>query len=104
MLCGLVLLAGLGPAAIVAKPAEYRSAGVPLVGYVAYNGSKPGKLPVVLVFHDWDGVNSYEQMRCRQLASLGYLAFAPDIYGRGAKTQTVPDRMKLVDKYEGDVA
>jgi dienelactone hydrolase len=50
-------------------------------GYVAYDASKKGKRPVVFVVHEWWGVGQYAQTRAKQLAGLGYLAFAVDMYG-----------------------
>lgn len=38
---------------------------------------------LVLVIHDWDGLTDYEVQRAEMLASLGYDAFAVDLYGKG---------------------
>ena len=43
----------------------------------------PGKRPGVLVVHEWYGLNDYVKSRARQLAKLGYVAFAVDMYGKG---------------------
>ena len=42
-----------------------------------------GKLPGVLVVHEWWGLNDYVKGRAVQLANLGYVAFALDMYGAG---------------------
>jgi dienelactone hydrolase len=52
-----------------------------MTGYVAYDSSSNAKRPIVLVVHEWWGLNDYAKMRARELAELGYLAFAVDIYG-----------------------
>ena len=43
-------------------------------------------------------------MRCRQLAQLGYVAFAPDIFGVGAKVDTIPERQAETQKFYDDPA
>lgn len=59
-------------------------------GYVVYDQSSDKKRPAVLVVHEWWGLNDYSKMRARDLAKLGYVAFAIDIYGNG-KTADNPD-------------
>jgi dienelactone hydrolase len=44
----------------------------------------------VLVVHEWWGLNDYAKRRAEQLAQLGYVAFAADVYGDGFNT-TSPD-------------
>lgn len=51
--------------------------------YVVYKDSGDGKLPVVLVIPEWWGLNDYAKSRAKQLADLGYLAMAVDVYGGG---------------------
>ena len=68
---------------------EYRHGDVLLMGYLAYDDSFSGKRPGVLVVHEWWGLNDYAKMRAEQLARLGYVAFALDMYG-GGKTTTDP--------------
>jgi len=42
---------------------------------------------LVLVIHDWDGLTDYEIRRADMLASLGYEAFAVDLYGAGNRPE-----------------
>lgn len=58
--------------------------------YMAFDESFDEKRPVVLVIHEWWGLNEYAKSRARQLAKLGYLAMAVDMYGEG-KTVDNPD-------------
>lgn len=51
-------------------------------GYYSKAKSTPSKGLVVLI-HDWDGLNDYEVKRADMLADLGYDAFALDLYGKG---------------------
>ena len=78
----LLLLALLSPAltqaAIETKVVEYRQGDARLVGYLAYPKEAKGKLPGVLVVHEWMGLNDYAKRRAEQLAELGYIALAAD--------------------------
>lgn len=44
-----------------------------------------GPFPGVAVFHNWYGQNDNERQRARDLAQMGYAAFAVDVYGEGQR-------------------
>jgi dienelactone hydrolase len=58
--------------------------------FVVYDESKEGIRPAVLVVPEWWGLNDYAKMRATELAKLGYITMAIDIYGNG-KTADNPD-------------
>ncbi len=68
----------------------YSGDGITMNGYVVYDENKEGTRPAVLVIHEWWGLNDYAKSRARQLAELGYIAMAVDMYGNG-KTADNPD-------------
>lgn len=68
---------------------EYRSGDTMLKGFLAWDDDITDKRPGVLVVHEWWGLNDYSRDRARQLARLGYTAFALDMYGDG-KAATHP--------------
>jgi dienelactone hydrolase len=96
LLCSFAVAFALG-AQVAPKQSEqiktfaapYADGSTTLEGFAAYDGSKSGKRPVVLIVHDWDGLGSYERSRAEQLAKLGYLAFAVDVYGKGVRPKDV---------------
>ncbi len=49
--------------------------------FVVYDDNIKGPRPVVMVIHEWWGLNDYAKMRARELAKLGYMAMAVDMYG-----------------------
>jgi dienelactone hydrolase len=51
--------------------------------FVVYDENIAGQRPAVLVIHEWWGLNDYIKMRARELAKLGYIAMAVDMYGDG---------------------
>jgi dienelactone hydrolase len=97
----MVLVAQTAQARLVTKNVEYRQGDTVLGGYLAYDDSVKGKRPGVLVIHEWTGINSYVKKRTEQLASLGYVAFAADIYGKGVRPSTPDLAAKEAAKYRG---
>jgi len=74
----------------------YRAGDTTLKGYLAWDASKPGPLPGVIVVHEWWGHNDYVRGRARMLAEEGYVALALDMYGDGKNTQHPEDAQKFV--------
>jgi dienelactone hydrolase len=73
-------------------------------GYIAYDESTDAKRPVVLVVHEWWGQTDYQKRRTRELAELGYLAFAVDMYGDGRTAETPEEAEKLAMPFYMDPA
>jgi dienelactone hydrolase len=61
----------------------YVADGVTMKGFIAHDNDMKGKRPAILVVPEWWGLNDYAKNRARQLASLGYIAMAVDMYGNG---------------------
>lgn len=97
----MVLVAQVAQARLVTKVVEYRQGDTPLEGYLAYDDAVKGKRPGVLVIHEWTGVGPYEKKRVEQLAGMGYVAFAADIYGKGVRPPTPELAAKEAAKYRG---
>jgi len=89
ILIALLLLAAAVPvqSAVVTETVTYRHEGQTLQGFMAWDDAIAGKRPGVLVVHEWWGLNDYVRDRARRLAELGYVAFAPDMYGVGKVTE-----------------
>lgn len=79
--------AGVAPAAVTTKVVEYEYEGTKLKGFLA-TPDGADKRPGVLVFPEWWGLNDYAKNRARQLAEMGYVAFAADLYGDGKVIDT----------------
>jgi dienelactone hydrolase len=90
-------------ASIVTKAVDYEQGGTKLQGYLAYDDAKvkDGKLPGVLVVHEWWGLNDYVRNRAVQLANLGYVAFALDMYGTGVLAKNPEEAGKLAGQFKG---
>ncbi len=73
---------------IVSKRVEYTAPdGAACEGYASYDASAKGARPLVIVLHDWNGIDGYEERRTKELAALGYVAFAADVYGKGVRPE-----------------
>lgn len=87
---------------IVTKEVEYTVGGQPFTGFLAYDENKTGKRPGVLVVHEWWGHNDYARSRAEQLAEMGYVAFALDMYGAGKVADHPDNAMKFMQEATKD--
>jgi dienelactone hydrolase len=76
-----------GVAAVKTRTISYTAGSVEAKGYLAWDDSISGPRPGVLVVHEWWGLNDYARNRADELARLGYVAFACDMYGEGKVTE-----------------
>src|SRR5262245_174911 len=83
LLAGLVLGAGVVQANPIESKVTYEVQGTVHEGLLVYDSDGEGKRPGVLVVHEWWGLNDYAKRRARDLAGLGYVALALDMYGGG---------------------
>jgi len=92
----------IATAALKTEMVEYKQGDTTLEGYLAYDDSVSAKSPGVLVVHDWFGMSDYAKKRADQLAQLGYVAFAADIYGKGVHPTTPKEAGEQAGKYKND--
>lgn len=83
--------------------ATYSSGPANFKSFVAFKQGDQKK-PIVLVVPEWWGVNDYTKSRVKQLAELGYLAFAVDMYGDGKSVTTPDEAEKLALHFYKDPA
>lgn len=99
-----MLAAGSAAAAVQTATVEYRQGDTVLEGFLAYDDAVEGRRPGVLIVHQWMGLTDYERSRAEQLAALGYVAFAADVYGRGVRPADTGEAGKLSSTYKQDRA
>ncbi|WP_305907511.1 dienelactone hydrolase family protein [Methylomarinum sp. Ch1-1] len=90
--------------AIVSNTVGYLDGEVLLEGVFAYDDAIEGKRPVVLISHAWGGRDDFVCAKARKLAELGYLAFALDMYGKGALGSGPEENAKLMRPFMEDRA
>lgn len=98
----ILALPALAHAAVETKAVEYRQGDTRLVGYLAYPKDAKGSLPGILVVHEWMGLNDYAKRRAEQLAELGYVALAADIYGDGKTAANRDEAGQWAGSYKKD--
>ena len=60
---------------------NYQAKNIDLKGYVAF--PDVDNAPLVLIAHTWAGKDEFVHQRAEELAALGYVGFAVDMYGNG---------------------
>lgn len=99
----LVLLGSVNAkAALRMEPVEYKDGDTLMEGYLAYDDTVKGKRPGIIVVHAWMGLDAYTKKRTEQLAKLGYIAFAVDIYGKGVRAKDAEEAASLAGIYKAD--
>lgn len=83
----LALIALPAGAAVTTETVRYQIDDREHVGYLAYDDDLTLPAPGILVVHEWWGRNDYAERRARELAEMGYVAFAADMYGGGRTTE-----------------
>lgn len=102
LVMALLTLSSAAFAKLETKVIEYKQGDVTLEGYLAYDTKFKGPRPGVLVVHEWMGLDGYVKSRAEQLAKLGYVAFAADIYGKGVRPTTMEDAAKTSSSYKAN--
>ena len=83
---------------------EYQDGDTLLEAYVAYDESLNQPLPAVVISHAWGGREEFECARARDMAGLGYVGFALDVYGKGVIGSGPEENGKLMTPFLEDRA
>lgn len=104
LLVSLLFVLGTQPvfAEVTTRTITYDHSGTTLKGYLARPGNTEGQRPGVMVVHQWMGLGDYEKKRARQLAELGYVAFAADIYGADTRPTTTHEASLAASTFRKD--
>ena len=101
LLCTIFTIMLNAHASLVTKTVAYEQGGVKLEGLLAYDDQTTALRPGVLVVPEWWGLNDFAKDRARQLAQLGYVAFAVDMYGAGVATTDPKKAGELAGQFYG---
>ena len=83
---------------------EYRDGDTVLEGRLSWDDSATGPQPGILVSHTIAGRAALEENKADNLAELGYVAFALDLYGKGVRGATSEENRALMDAQLADRA
>jgi len=87
---------------IITKPINYNDGDTVCCGFIAYDNSISKKSPCVMVAHDWEGCSEAMCNKAIQLASMGYVGFALDMYGEAKLGADKVERRALLTPFMQD--
>lgn len=82
--------------AVITREVEYKHRDVVFEGVVAVDNASETQRPVVLVSHAWGGRDDFAVEKARQLAKMGYVGFALDLYGKGVRGSSKEENRDLM--------
>lgn len=101
-LAGILACGTFALAEVKMEPLDYKAGDVTLKSVLVFDDSVKDKRPGVLVVPEWWGLNDYAKRRAEQLAKLGYVAMAVDMYGDGKNTQDPKEASQMAGVVRGD--
>ncbi len=73
----------------------YEIDGLPFEGYWSFPKNQE-KRPAVIVAHAWMGQDDFARQKADEIASLGYVGFAVDLYGKGKIAKNPSEAQELM--------
>jgi dienelactone hydrolase len=98
----LVALPRAGSSKVITETVEYKHGDVVCQGYLSYDSARQGPRPAVLIVHDWLGCTDHQKEQAEQLAALGYVALAADVYGKGVRPANADEARVQATKFYAD--
>lgn len=83
---------------------EYSDGETGFRGQLALDSALPGPAPGVLIAHSWAGCSEFERDKAIELAKLGYVALAIDLYGDGIVGSGPDENARLMTPFLEDRA
>ena len=81
---------------------EYLDGGVVLEGYMAWDDASVSPMPGILIGHAWAGRSPFECKKAEELAKLGYVGFALDVYGKSVMGNNKRENAALMKPFLED--
>lgn len=87
---------------IVSNTINYLDGDVVLDAFFAVDEAIVGRRPAVLISHMWGGRDDFVAEKAKQLAALGYVGFALDMYGKGVLGSSPEQNAALMQPFIDD--
>jgi dienelactone hydrolase len=97
----MVSVAAAAPVSVKSKTVDYKIGDETFEGLYVYPQAK-GKVPGVLMVHNWLGVTDETKKQAERMAKLGLAVFAVDVYGKGVRANGAQDAGRLAGTYKND--
>lgn len=104
LVVALLVCPAFARAAIKSEPIEYKQGDTTFEGVFFYDDADTAPRRAILVCHEWWGLNDYSKKRAEQLAQMGYVALAVDVYGKGVQAKNVEEAAKMSTALKNDRA
>ncbi|MEE9117694.1 MAG: dienelactone hydrolase family protein, partial [Calditrichia bacterium] len=98
----IILLFSLSSAQVKNELITYKDGDVELEGYLAYDKILKSVRGGVLLVHNANGRDEFIQERAEELAKIGYVVFALDMYGKGIVAKDEDEEQELTAKFLGE--
>lgn len=82
----------------------YHQGGQELHGFLAYDAAHKHPRPAVIVAHDWSGRGEFACQKASQLAQMGYVGFALDMFGQARQGTTTEEKSALIQPFMSNQA
>lgn len=83
---------------------EYTSGKTQGIGYLAWDETRSGPRPGIVVFPEAFGLNDHARQRADRLAQLGFVALAADMHGAGVVFHDMPSLVPAMQSLYADRA
>jgi dienelactone hydrolase len=100
--CASVIQVTPAAAEFKTQMVDYKQGDTALQGYLAYESAGPAKRGGILVVHHRDGLDEFTKEQTRDLAKMGFVVFAADIFGKGVLPKNVEEAQAQSGKYNKD--
>ena len=87
---------------IQTRTIDYKDGEADLQGYVAWDDAVAGQRPGVMISHAWAGRSDFENDKAEELAKLGYVGFALDLFGKGVLGTSTEENSALIQPFLED--
>lgn len=98
-----LLVSGTAFAKVKTSIIEYKSGEQTFEGVLVQDTSIKGNKPGIMVVHNWMGITAETEAKAIEMAKLGYVVFAGDIYGKGIRPKDAKEAGELAGKYKADI-
>src|ERR1700750_409458 len=80
----------------------YRDGALSCRGFLAFDETRTGRRPGVLVVHEAFGLGKHAMDRATMLAELDYVAFAADMFGDRMQVSELPKAIEIITDLLGN--
>lgn len=86
--------------ALAGQKVEYKADNATMEGYLAFPKKMKASTPAVLIVHDWMGITEDVTKKADEMAAMGYIALAADIYGKDVRPKGPKEAAMFSSKYK----